>query len=296
VKKLSLRFLIIVLLLPLLALMGCIKKTTVLPQSQRLLPAKDATRAELMQALEAQSKQIETLKATVVLDLSKGGAKSGVVDEYRQTKGYVLVERPAHIRVQVQMPLVLTTVAVMVSDGKEYRLSIPVKNQFAVESVNAPVSPKSSLSNLRPQIFLDGLFVDVRPYAGKPALFEEAVVGVHSYYVFSFVDVNGAEAQILEKLWIDRTNLEVSRKQVFGKDGRLETDVDYQDYTQGGSTTYPKQIVIHRPVEDFTVKMTFQSTTLNEKLDAKVFDLPRPEGSQLLQLSPAAATSELNKK
>jgi len=293
-KTLSLKFQIIVLLLPLLAQMGCIKKTTVLPQSQRLLPAKNATRAELLETLETKSKQIETLKATVSLDLSRGGAKSGVLDEYRQTKGYVLVERPAHIRVQVQMPLVLTTVAVMVSDGKEYRLSIPPKNQFAVESVNAPVSPRSSLSNLRPQVFLDGLFVDVRPYAGKPALFEEAVVGIHSYYVFSFIDVNGADAQILEKIWIDRSDLEVSRKQVFGKDGQLETDVDYQEYHHEAGVPVPKQIVIHRPVEDLTVKMTFQQTTLNEKLDAKVFDLPRPEGSELLQLSPAA-TTELNK-
>jgi outer membrane lipoprotein-sorting protein len=293
-KALSLKFQFIVLLLPLLAQMGCIKKTTVLPQSQRLLPAKNATRAELFQALETKSKQIETLKATVSLDLSRGGAKSGVLDEYRQTKGYVLVERPAHIRVQVQMPLVLTTVAVMVSDGKEYRVSVPPKNQFAVESVNAPISPNSSLSNLRPQIFLDGLFVDITPYAGKPALFEEAVVGIHSYYVFSFIDVNGADAQILEKIWIDRSDLEVARKQVFGKDGRLETDVDYQEYHHENGIPVPKQIVIHRPVEDLTVKMTFQQTTLNEKLDAKVFDLPRPEGSRLLQLSPAA-TTELNK-
>jgi hypothetical protein len=112
--------------------------------------------------------------------------------------------------------------------------------------------------------------------------------------VFSFIDVNGSDAQILEKIWIDRSNLQVSRKQVFGKDGRLETDVDYQDYGSEAGTQFPKQIVIHRPIEEFTVKMTFQSTALNDKLDAKVFDLPRPEGSQLLQLSPAAST-ELKK-
>jgi len=263
---------------------GCIKKTTVVPQSDRLLPAQTATRSELLQALQEKSKQVETLKATVGIEFSRGGAKTGVLDEYRETKGYVFVERPSHIRVQVQMPVVLTTVAIMVSDGQQYRLSIPIKNQFAIEDVNAPISADSSLNNLRPQIFLDGLFIDITRFEKKQPLFEEAVVGTHSYYVFSFFDNSDSEPQLLEKLWIDRTDMEVSRKQVFGKDGRLETDVDYQNYAGEAGMRYPKAIIIHRPIEDFTVKMTFQQTTMNEKLDAKIFDLPRPEGSKLLQV------------
>jgi outer membrane lipoprotein-sorting protein len=267
---------------------SCIKKTTLVPQSQRLLPALNATRPELLQGLQQKSKQIKTLKATMALDLSRGGAKSGVLDEYRQTKGYVLVDRPAHIRVQVQMPLVLTTVAVMVSDGQQFRVSIPIKNQFAVQDVDAPIDPKNSLSSLRPQIFLDGLFVDITPYLSKPAVkstFEEAVVGIHSYYVFSFIDMEGAEAELRERIWIDRTNLEVARKQVFGKDGKLETDVDYRDYERDRAIPFPKTIVIHRPSEDFTVKMTFQQTQVNETLEAKVFELQRPDGAELVQLT-----------
>ena len=282
-KQLILKLQLLVCLL-LLVQAGCIKKTTVVPQSDRLLPAQTATRSELLQALQEKSKQVETLKATVGIEFSRGGAKTGVLDEYRETKGYVFVERPSHIRVQVQMPVVLTTVAIMVSDGQQYRLSIPIKNQFAIEDVNAPISADSSLNNLRPQIFLDGLFVDITRYEKRQPLFEEAVVGTHSYYVFSFFDNSDSEPQLLEKLWIDRTDMEVSRKQVFGKDGRVETDVDYQNYTGEAGMRYPKAIIIHRPIEDFTVKMTFQQTTMNEKLDAKIFDLPRPEGSKLLQV------------
>ena len=285
-QKLGLKINFILLLL--LVQVGCIKKTTVVPPSERLLSAKTATREELIQRLREISGKIETLKGTVTLDLSRGGAKTGVLDEYRQTKGYVFVERPAHIRVQVQMPLVLTTVAVMVSDGQQFRLSIPIKNQFAIQDVNAPINPKNSLSGLRPQIFLDGLFVDITPYLNnpnvKPAI-EEAIVGVRSYYIFSFYNTSGAELELLEKIWVDRTDLEVGRKQVFGKDGRLETDVDFQEYHNEGGIPYPKTIVIHRPGEDVTVKMTFTQTTMNETLDAKIFDLPRPEGSELLQLN-----------
>ena len=62
------------LFLLLMVLVGCIKKTTVVPPSERLLPAKSATRAELLQVLEQRSGQVETLKATVALDLARGGA------------------------------------------------------------------------------------------------------------------------------------------------------------------------------------------------------------------------------
>jgi len=286
--KLISKIYLVFVLLVLFVQAGCIKKTTRLPDSQRLLPAKDATRGELLQGLETRAKQIASLKATVAIDFSRGGAKSGVLDEYRETKGYLFVERPSHIRVQVQAPLVLTTVAVMVSDGQQYRLSIPVKNQFAIEDVHAPISVKNSLGNLRPQVFLDALFVDVMPYLNQPnvgRLFEEAVVGIRSYYVVTFVDTSGPELQVLEKIWIDRTDLEVGRKQIFGKEGRLEQDVEYQEYHEEDGIRYPKVVVIQRPVEDFTVKLTFQQTTMNEKLEAKIFDLPRPEGSQLVQLT-----------
>jgi outer membrane lipoprotein-sorting protein len=288
VKRLRTKLQLLLFLLPLLFQASCIKKTTVVPPAQRLLPAKSATRPELLQTLQQHSREIATLKATVGIEFTRGGAKSGVLDEYRETRGYVFVDRPSHIRVQVQLPIVLTTVAIMVSDGQQYRLSIPIKNQFAIEDVNAPISAKSSLSDLRPQVFLDGLFVDVMPYLSKDsikALFEEAVVGVHSYYVFSFFDLASSEPQLLEKLWIDRTNLDVSRKQIFGREGRLETDVEYQDYHREDGIPYPKIIVIHRPIEDFSVKLTLQQTTMNEKLDANIFELPRPEGSELVQLT-----------
>jgi len=62
-----------------------------------------------LQDLEKRSKEIETLKLTFTVEYSSG-AKSGVLDEYRETKGYLFVQRPDHIRVQVQMPIVLTTV------------------------------------------------------------------------------------------------------------------------------------------------------------------------------------------
>ena len=279
----------IVLILLLLFPASCISKKRVLPEEQRLLPAKTATRAELVQDLEAKSNSIQTLQGTVSLDLSGGGAKSGVLTEYHQTTGYVVVDRPKQIRFKVVAPIVLSTIVDMVSDGGQYRVSIPVKNQFFVCDVNAPANSKTALVNLRPQHLLDGLFIDVRPYLNKAqvkSVLEEAVQGRRSYYVFSFINIGGSEAQLMEKLWIDRTDMQVSRKQVFAKEGRLETDVEYLDYQSEGAESFPQTVVIQRPLEEYTVRMTFLKAAFNQKLAADTFNLERPDGSELVRLTP----------
>jgi len=279
----------IVLILLLLFPASCISRKRVLPEEQRLLPAKTATRGELVQDLEAKSNSIQTLQGTVFLDLSGGGAKSGVLTEYHQTTGYVVVDRPKQIRFKVVAPIVLSTIVDMVSDGGQYRVSIPVKNQFFVGDVNAPANSKTALVNLRPQHLLDGLFIDVRPYLNKAqvkSVLEEAVQGRRSYYVFSFINIGGSDAQLMEKLWIDRTDMQVSRKQVFAKEGRLETDVEYLDYQSEGAESFPQTVVIQRPLEEYTVKMTFLKAAFNQKLAADTFNLERPDGSELVRLTP----------
>jgi outer membrane lipoprotein-sorting protein len=279
------KLLSLIALLLLLSLISCGVKTRVrLPQNQRMLPAQQASHADLFQALQEKSRQIQTLTGTVLLDLSKGDAKAGILDQYRQTKGYVVVDRPDHIKVQV--PILLTTIAVMVSDGQQYRVLFPIQHQFAIRNIDEPISPKSSFSDLRPQIFLDGLFVDVNRFVDNTnvrPLFKEYVEGIHSYYIFGFVDVGNREAELLQEIWIDRTDLQVARKLIFGKDGRVETDVKYENYHASSGIPVPQVITIHRPAEDFTVKMTFQQTTLNQKLGDGIFDLPQPQGSQLLE-------------
>lgn len=254
-----------------------------------MLPAKTASKEELFQKLEENSSKIRTLMGNVVMDVSGGGKQTGVLTEYRSTTGYVFVERPHNIRVKVLLPLVLSTVADMVSDGKEYRISIPIKNQWMEGDVNVRVNSNSPIANLRPQDFLDGLFVDVTPYLNKPQIkrsFTDQSEGRHSFYVFTFMDVSGdgPEVRTLEKVWIDRSDdLKVSRKQIFGRDGRIESDVEYSNYHSEGNVQFPGTVQIYRPIEDLTLKLTFQSTKVNEKLQDNTFELPRPEGSEVLQ-------------
>jgi hypothetical protein len=132
------------------------------------------------------------------------------------------------------------------------------------------------------------LFVNVLRYKDNPNitnLLEEATAGRNSYYIVSYADVSEPKTgKILERIWIDRLDLQVVRKQMFGADGRLETDVEFSEWHEVDDTPLPQVILIRRPVDDASLKITLQRTTLNETMTAEQFQLDQPPGSELVQV------------
>jgi len=61
--------------------------------------------------------------------------------------------------------------------------------------------------------------------------------------------------------------------------------VEYSNYGTAEGNSFPQLVVIERPIEDYTLKMTFQQTALNQKLADDAFKLDQPEGSDLVQLA-----------
>ena len=103
--------------------------------------------------------------------------------------------------------------------------------------------------------------------------------------------MNTADARIAEELWIDRTDLEVARKIVYGKDGKVESNIEFLDYRLVGGVTFPGVINLQRPMEHYALKMTFQKTTLNEQLPETAFLLERPSGARVIELGPASSSN-----
>jgi outer membrane lipoprotein-sorting protein len=267
---------------------GCLSRRTLVPIDRQLLPGETRTRAELMADLEKRSQGVSTLVAKIDLDVS-GGEKTGVLTEYRKTAGIIQVDRPKQVRIQILAPVIATVVADMVSDGRQYRVSIPVRNKFIVGDANAPPSSPNALVNLRPQHILEALFVDVQPYVSNPNVknfLEEATAGRIRYYVLSFVNVAEKDGKLLEKVWIDRNTLLPVRKQIFSGDGRMDSDVTYAGYKEVDGFDVAQLISIHRPVEDYDVRITFQpdKLKLNQQLAENAFQLERPAGAELVQI------------
>src|SRR5467141_5177716 len=185
--------------------------------------AKDATREELLEAYNQIGRSTKTLNATVVLKPTAGSKYSGVIDEYHDVKAFLLAARPAQIRLIGQAPLVGTTVFDMASNGETFRVFIPSKHKFLVGTVAMEKISGKPIENLRPQHLLDALL--------WPEIRKEESVTLREfndenarYYILTVLR-GGYQVEILRKIWFDRSDLQVTRMQIFGPKGVLLSDI-----------------------------------------------------------------------
>jgi outer membrane lipoprotein-sorting protein len=280
-----------------LLLSGCIVRHTPVPQNQRPLPAQTRSFSEILQILAERSEAVKSLKAVrVVFQPSAGARKKNEVTQLRDIDGYLLMNRPDNIHIHLNTPFLSTALADMVSDGREYRVWSPLNNNFYVGSADEPIQlGKVDLALPPPKDIARAIFVDISPYLNNPSKYKllqtEAVEGQHSYYVISVVDVedHSIEAHALEEIWIDRTNMEIARQVMYGKEGVLLTDTDFSGYPSSGEVLIPRIVKIHRPVEDVNLTIQFNRAEPNVALPAENFQLAQPDGSELIRLPGAGA-------
>ena len=261
------------------------------------VPARDASLTQLVSKIDGWSSAIHTLTATVDLEPRAGSAYSGVIKEYHDVRGFVLLQTPSMIRLQGQAPVVRTTIFDMVSNGEEFRLYIPPKGEFIVGKTSLQHPAKNALENLRPQHILQALIVPPIDADTETAILENVdhrADGKNYYVVIIIKETGDHKAILLRKEWYDRQDLELVRTQFYDADGTCTEDVHYSDYEDFGTIHYPAHIELSRPVDDYEVSITIEKATFNAPLPAEKFDLQKPEGVELLDLNASEPKAQPN--
>jgi outer membrane lipoprotein-sorting protein len=283
-------------LMPLLAA-GCMSiKTTHDVKKEEIHVQMEASEDQLVAQYNEQARAVQTLQATVDLVPSTGSTYSGVIEEYHDVPGFILAKRPATVRVIGQAPVVAKNIFDMVSDGETFRIFIPSKNTFLVGSTSLSRTSKKPIENLRPQHVVDALFWPELP-ATAHVLFEQFDADPNRYYILTLLrDVPGGKIEIARKIWFDRVNLRVSRVQLYGAAGRLDSDIAYSDWqpiaapTAGGApsaatASYPRDLHIWRPQDDYKLEIRILKLTVNEEITADRFELTQPPGTDLVRVA-----------
>jgi len=272
------------MLLP--ALSGCAVRRTVRVSPVAVPPpAQEASLQNLVASLNAQSKAIQTMTATVDLEPTAGSVYSGVIKEYHDVRSFVLVQRPAMIRMVGQAPVVRTDIFDMASDGEEFRLFVPSKQKFIVGKTGGQRPVKNALENLRPQHILEALLVLPIDSDSEQAFRYEAEEGTRRYYVVGVVQ-KGPEGDLRLKrqIWFDRTDLRIDRVQFYGAQGVYLEDVQYADYQDFHGVRYPSRIRVTRPIEDYGLSITVQKAIFNQPIPPEKFELKQPQGVERVEL------------
>jgi outer membrane lipoprotein-sorting protein len=249
--------------------------------------------AELVGQVNARSEAIRTFSATVDLEPTAGSVYSGVIKEYHDVKGFILVERPAMIRMIGQAPIVRTNIFDMVSDGTQFRLSIPPKRKFIVGKTDFKRPVKNALENLRPQHILDALLIPATDPASEKPVLEESEEGGRRYYVLMVLGPDGdGGLNLKRKVWFDRSNLQIARLQLYAAAGVYLEDVRYAEYQDFAGVRYPTRIQLTRPIEDYRLSINILKATFNQPISPEKFELEKPEGAELVELGAARGPEE----
>jgi outer membrane lipoprotein-sorting protein len=276
-----------------LALSGCLSRTRTV--NRRLVnPAnlKVATLAELVQNIDSDASKIHTLSATVEIATSVGGAKKGKVTEYQQIKGYILEKDPDMLRMIGRVPLVGTTLFDMVSDGKTFKLSIPVTNRFIEgPAEEAGVPSTNTLENLRPHVFFDSLLLHEIRADEIPVLEQSTQIVTDEKnknkswevpdYVVDIIKKDGESWYMERKIEFDRINLKPYRQLIYDQSGQVATEAIYEEYQDFNGISFPSIIQINRPKEEYSVRLIIEKLLVNVPLTDEQFVLKQPEGSRL---------------
>ncbi len=292
-----------------LPLSGCLFRSRRPSVLMSTAPLQSATLPQLVARINSEAGKIQTLNATVEIAASTGGSKKGKITEYQNISGYILVRQPDMLRMIGLFPVVRNRAFDMVSNGKTFALSIPVKNKFYVgrNDVNNVPNPnsKQALENLRPQHIYDALLLQPVNPQDEIAVLEQGNQRIEDpktkkqvlqpNYIVDVIRRTGQGWYLSRRITFDRVDLEPIRQRVYDRNGAVATDATYSDFRDFSGLMFPSVINIWRPQEEYTVTLTIEKMTINQPLSNDQFVLNQPPGSQLVQLDSATArTAEGN--
>jgi len=274
---------------------GCLFRTRPLERHLSSQPLKTAAQEELIDYVNGQAARIQSMQATVDIDASAADTQNGRITDYQQIHGFILVRKPAMLRMKGLMPVVRNTAFDMVSDGKEFKLWIPPKNKFVVGPSNdgGTYQPEKRMENMRPQYIYDALLLPAIASDDIAVLEKgyETVLDAKKHRVeqpdYELAVIHrGAQGWFLaRRVEFSRSDLLPHRQRIFDQQGNVVTDAHYQDYKDFAGTLFPTTIEIERPRENYDLTLNIVKLDLNRPLADDQFALEQPAGAEIVRIS-----------
>jgi hypothetical protein len=281
----------LLLLIALVPLGGCLSRSRRVAHHTSTAQLQTTTVNDLIERINAEATEIETLKATVGITASVGGSKLGKITEFQEIRGYILARKPSSLRMIGLFPILQNHVFDMVSSGQEFKLWIPPKNKFIVGDNEETRPSTEPLGNLRPQVIYNALLlqaVDPQNELTVLEVSEDEVIDQRTQkkilrpdYSLNIIKQNGHQWYLSRKVVFDRTDLRPHQQLLYDEHGSIVTDVHYDEYREFNGVFFPTSILIWRPREEYSIKLQVTKLTINGPIMDDQFVLELPSGAGL---------------
>ena len=281
------------------ALAGCVTTRTV--DKTILAPdVQDATLDALIGKMAAEYEPVKTLQMKVTINATKSSARKGEEKDYPSFPGIILLRKPSDLRVIMELPVVGSRALDLDANGKTFQLLLSApkcKMMTGSEEVTKP--SENVLENLRPPVIRDALAIPpVQPgefvtltqnsRLVSAAHGRKAAVVEPDYDVSVLRGKTAATAyHVLDRvrvIHISRVNLLPYEQDLYDEKGRIQETISYSKYQKFGDIDYPMSIIINRPLDEYTLRLSISKLVLNPALDDEQFKLVLPEGCPVQNL------------
>jgi outer membrane lipoprotein-sorting protein len=293
----NLRALSVLVVTMTVGLTGCFSTTRVVLKTQAPTVYQTATVEQVEQQVSERDAAVKTLKAQVQITATTGGSKEGRLKEYTSFTGYIFVQKPADLRVILQLPLIGSSALDMVSDGKTFTLKRASSHgNVWMQGTDKVTTPsKNGLENLRPSVFLDSLLVPGVPTGEYVTMTESSRVlqeDLHhktetiepDYNLTVLHTTSGNILQVQRVIRINRVTMLPYQQDIYDDKGEVVTQATYENYQTNAGQQFPAEITIRRPLDEYSLKIDVMKLTLNAAFEADQFELMIPAGTTVQKL------------
>lgn len=280
-------------------LSGCLYHTHKVEKQVVAGPAMDASVAQLVNGINERYEGFQSLTATVDFAASTGGARQGKQTDITPFHGYILLRKPAMLRVLALLPVVRTHAFDLASDGKTFKLVIPPKSRAIEGSNTVTKRSENGLENLRPNVFMDSVLV--RPVTPERLVYVTRTsdlkhqgkrlieTPLYELHVGEETEPRDPRLQVRvlkpsRVIRFSRLNLLPVGQDIYDADGEIETLVEYGPYKEFGNVRMPSTILIQRPRESYAITITLQKVVANQPLNDEQFALKIPPDYKVQKL------------
>jgi outer membrane lipoprotein-sorting protein len=282
------------LVLAVLPTTGCLFRTRPVEETYSKAPLQETTQSGLIENINQQAEKIQSLKATVDIDTSVGGAKKGHQTDYKEIRGYVLARKPAMLHMIGLLPIVRTTAFDMVSNGEEFKLWIPPKNRFVTGRNDLQThNADQPMESIRPQDIYEALLIRPIDPEREIAVLENSEEILHDskgrrvlQEDYELVVIRKGEQgwALSRKIVFSRIDLQPHRQYIYDQQGKLVTDARYANYKENDGISFPSRIEISRPQEEYDITLNILKLEMNKALRDDQFALEQPPGAEVVHL------------
>lgn len=280
------------LLLGLPALNGCLWHTRRVPRAHMPAHVLSATPDQLVQIINRQYDAVDSMFAAVTFTASEGGSLKGSEKTITPFSGYIIIRKPESLRVIGYLPVVHSPAFDMASDGQDFKLWIPPRNE-AIEGTDTVTQESANgFENMRPYMFVDSLLI---PKIGTDDLL--SVTGdsntivdpktrkleIEPEYLLTVESRQGAGNWMLvhRVIHFSRINLLPSEEDIYDQNGQIQTQAFYGPMQTFGGEQFPGTITLRWPLQQQQIVITVQKLKVDQPVNNDTFEVKIPRGAKV---------------